>query len=139
MGIRIVSKNDTLTLGYGDFYRIRCVIAGFYSSEFKSLYELWCRPFSKISNEEGNKQLELLKEKGVFCDEDEDILDFLFASDCGGKLSYKKCKRLYNLINKSENIIYNEPLNEDDKDEDLDDFKELLKDCVDNCYGFKWY
>ena len=33
-----------------------------------------------------------------FKDEDADILDFLYASDCDGKTGYKTCGKLYNLI-----------------------------------------
>lgn len=27
-----------------------------------------------------------------------DVIDFLYASDCNGKISYKTCRKIYNLI-----------------------------------------
>lgn len=57
------------------------------------------------------------------------LLDFLFASDCGGEISYKTCKKIYDLINNIDfgNEIFTYGAHSDGKDYEY--FKEFLLEC----------
>lgn len=70
-------------------------------------------------------------------DGDEDILDFLYAPDCGGKISYKTCKKIYELIKDTDckyclrYAAYSH--------NDWADFKQLLKECYSHRASLVWY
>lgn len=67
---------------------------------------------------------------------DQDIIDFLFASDYNGKVSYKTCKKIYELIKDVEyrgNLRYMV-----ESHNDWEDFKKLLRDCYSHRCYMKW-
>ena len=138
MGITIGNRNRTLDMGYGGFYNLRRNIAGIYSEEFKSLYEAWCSPVGRLSNEEGNEQLAELYSRGILCDDDDIVLDFLFASDSDGKISVKGCRRLYEVIaDYDDDICYGYIARPDCAK--FIDFKKIVEDCAKNRLVLKWY
>ena len=105
MGLTICNKYGSIDIGYGGFFNLRKNIAGIYSKEFADLYENWCR--GKIKNDEGNKKLQEFFDNGILKDDDELVLDFLFASDCKGKLDGKTCRKLYHHIKDyDDDILY---------------------------------
>lgn len=137
MGVTIENKNRSIDMGYGGFYNLRKNIAGIYSIEFKNLYEEWCRPYSKITNEEGNKILASFYERNILTDDDDIVLDFLFASDCEGKISVKGCRRLYKIIKDyDDNICYGYIGRNDCAM--FKDFKSLVEECAKNRIILKW-
>ena len=138
MGISIGNKNREIDMGYGGFYNLRKNIAGIYSSEFKRLYEEWVSPCSKMTDEEGNKQLITLYENDILTDEDDVVLDFLFASDAGGKVSAKGCKRLYKIIKDyDDDILYGYIGRKDCAM--FKDFKDIVKECAERRIILSWY
>lgn len=96
MGVTIRNKGSYVDLTYSGMFNLRKEIASIYSTSFRDFYEDWCE--GKYTNEEGNKMLEKYFIDGTLKEEDEMVLDFLFASDCEGKLPYKSCRRLYTII-----------------------------------------
>lgn len=132
MGINIYnnSKKSSIELsgGYGMFIKIRERVANAWDKEFGRHYSTlkYCyhKEDYKRFNEKGNEIL--MNER--FKDEDNDILDFLFASDCEGKISYKTCKKVYELI---KDIIEPDLVlrYEYYSNNDWEDFKQLLQDC----------
>lgn len=79
------------------------------------------------------KANEILSDKRFDDGDDQDILDFLFTNDCNGKVSYKTCKKIYELI---KDIEYNGNLRYlAHSHNDWEDFKQLLRDCYSHrCY-----
>lgn len=138
MGVTIQNKQKSIDMGCGGFSNLRNTIAGLLSKEFQTLYIEWTKPFSSITNEEGNKMLSKLYEDNILTDNDDILLDFLFASDCGGKLSIKGCKRLHNLIKDyDDNILYGYIGRKDCAK--FKDFKEIVELCVKNKWIMSWY
>lgn len=74
-----------------------------------------------------------------FKKEDEDIVDFLFAPDESGKVSYRTCKKIYDLIkdikDEGSRIVLRYSLYSNN---DWEDFKQLLKDCYSNRCNLTW-
>lgn len=73
-----------------------------------------------------------------FPDEDEDILNFLFASDCEGKISYKTCKKIYDLIKDVDfgGRTFTYMAYSDGKD--YERFKEFLRECYRKRTCMRW-
>jgi len=138
MGVTIRNKQKSIDMGCGGFSNLRDTIAGLLSKEFQTLYIEWTKPFSSITDEEGNKMLSKLYEDNILTDNDDILLDFLFAFDCGGKLSIKGCKRLHNLIKDyDDNILYGYIGRKDCAK--FKDFKEIVELCVKNKWIMSWY
>jgi hypothetical protein len=78
-------------------------------------------------------------DRGELTDQDDLIIEFLFACDCGGKLSYKGCTRLYELIKDygDDNEKYGY-IGWGDDCATFADFKEIVKDCSVNHWIMKW-
>ena len=65
------------------------------------------------------------------------IIEFLYAPDCEYKLTYGKCKRLYEAIKDyDDNILYGYAGRDDCAK--FKDFKKILKDCADNQISMRW-
>lgn len=137
MGVTIRNKCKSIDMGYGGFYNLRRNIAGIYSDEFKTLYENWIKPYSEITDEEGNEKLNDLYNRGILTDDDDCVLDFLFASDCSGKITSKTCKKLFDLIKDyDDNILYGYVGRPDCAK--FSDFKEIVYICAKNRLTLFW-
>lgn len=127
MGVTLRNKYSSIDLGYGGFARLRETIAKLYSEEFATLYKDWTS--RKIDDKEGNEKLEMFFVNGIFKEKDEVILDFLFASDCSGKMDLTGCRRLLNLIKDyDDDILYGYSGRPDCAK--FKDFKELVESSV---------
>lgn len=133
MGLTLKSKgsNIELTGGYGMFKRIREVIANAFDEEFGKHYEtLGFCCFFKDKIKEWDEKANKILENERFKDKDEDIVDFLFATDCGGKCNYETCGKIYDLIRNVGDIAKLQYTNRPSvKENDFEDFKHLLLDC----------
>lgn len=137
MGITLGNREHSIDMGCGGFMALRQRIASLLSEEFGELYKVWVRPCSPISDEEGNRMLKTLYEAGTLTDNDDVVIDFLFASDLGGKLSVKGCKRLWKLIKDyDDNIVYGY-IGRPDRAM-FKDFKEIIKESAENNWIVKW-
>ena len=66
------------------------------------------------------------------------VLDFLFASDAGGKVSAKGCKRLYKIIKDyDDDILYGYIGRKDCAM--FKDFKDIVKECAERRIILSWY
>lgn len=140
MGVSITAKNSKYSFdgGYGQFCLLRENIALAFDKEFGEHYATLRKCFMnddiKLFNEKANRILS----NGRFKDEDVDIIDFLYASDCGGSISYKTCKKIYDLIKdidyKGHHINYHAYAS----DNDYENFKEFLLDCYKHRRKMVW-
>ena len=68
---------------------------------------------------------------------DEDILDFLYAEDCEGKISYKTCRKIYDLIKdvdfEKKGFRYAAYQNND-----YEELKEFLTECYSKRRNMVW-
>lgn len=138
MGITISNKEKSIDMGCGGFYNLRKNIAYLLCEDFGRLYESWISPLSQMDDEMGNIQLMNLFNVGLLKEEDEVILDFLFASDCAGKISSKDCCKLYALIKDyDDNILYGYVGRPDCAR--FKDFKEIVKQSAKNRWIVSWH
>ena len=141
MGITITANNSkhSFKIGYGTFYLLRSEIAKCLDYEFgkqyASLLECDTAEERKARDEVTDK---MARQKHL----DEDVLAFLFASDCDGEVPYKTCGKLYSLI-KYESFNHKRPTYDPSRDDteliDFDRFKEFLLDCYSYRRKMRWH
>lgn len=145
MGVTISGKPSSkitvrsLDMGYGGFFRLRCMAAKHLNDEFYYLYKDMLNNHSDADWEEFDEcindciQHHKLDKTASDCK----LLDFFFLPDCEGKITYGACKKLYELIK-----------DEDDRQKigyvgrydcaTVGDFKELLLDIYKNKGKMVW-
>ncbi len=139
MGICLTSRKSSYSfeMGYGGFNNLRTNICKVFDKELGEVYADTL--FALNDPQNYTKRVnEILKDER-FKDEDKDILDFLFASDCGGKCSYKTAKKIYDLIKDIDfgGKIFTYAAKTDGKD--YENFKEFLKECYQKHRTIIWY
>ena len=126
-------------MGSGGFMSLRENIALAFDKEFGEHYiklrSIWKQEDFEAFDKETNRILA----DDRFHEEDVDIVEFLFASDCGGEISYKTCKKIFDLIKDIDfgNKIFTYAGRSDGKDYQY--FKEFLKECYSNRRKMRWY
>lgn len=128
-------------MGYGGFHNLRAKIAGLVCDDLKEHYVYldkgtWLKDAERgVFYKEYNLKLDGIQKKYKIPNA---VLVFLYASDCDGKLTPFKCKKLYELIKDyDDDILYGYCGRPDCAK--FKDFKELVKDCVDNKCFMEWY
>lgn len=140
MGLTIRSKIKTCDIelvgGYGMLLTIRKEVAKLWDKEFGEHYSKLGSIVSLKDFEEFDKKTDKILSQERFKAEDEDIVDFLYQSDCDGKISYITCKKIYDLLQKSTNnsclryAFYSK--------NDWEDLKELLLQCYKHRANLYW-
>lgn len=137
MGVSISATNSIydFDMGYGGFFNLRKNIALALDEEFGENYALLGNCYT-IDDYNKNDMVanSILERKHL----DEDVVDFLYASDTEGKISYKVCGKIYNLIKDIDfgdkgfrYAIY--------RRNDYEEFKKFLKDCYSKRKNMVWY
>lgn len=141
MGFTICANNGSKIFdgGMGGFMSLRTNIALAFDKEFgehyftlrKCIYEEDYKLFDQVTNK--------ILSNERFKQEDEDIIEFLFASDCGGVISHKTCKKIYDLIKDIDfgNQIFTYGFYSDGKD--YEHFKEFLLECYKYRRKMRWF
>ena len=140
MGLTVYATNEPLSfdMGYGGFYDFRTTICKIYDAELGALYADHIFGDSEHEHERIRKINEVLSDER-FNDEDEDLIDFFFASDCEGKISHKTCKKIYDLIKDVDfgNDGFQYALMRH-SDGDYEALKRFLKNCYSNHRKMRW-
>lgn len=140
MGFTIYANNGSRDFdgGMGGFMNLKTNIALAFDKEFGEHYATLRRCF----REEDYKLFDIKANKILsdnrFKQEDADIIDFLFASDCGGKISHKTCKKIYDLIKDVDfnGKIFTYGAYSDGKDYEY--FKDFLLECYSHRRKLRW-
>lgn len=135
MGLTIRSNGSDkeVTVGYISFGLLRQKVASFldedYGNEYKKVYSAEAQLLWKDEDwKELNDRLKaIIKSKGL----DEDIVDFIYENDTSGKVGYKTCKKLYDLLEGKDIGIGRFSGQEDD-------FRQLLLDCYSHRANLLW-
>lgn len=110
MGITLGTNRTDLSMGYGSFSRFRREVARAFSEDFGNAYSNYLDNSMKTfitGTEEELKELDkdfndYLKTVNI----DDDVVDFLFQTDCGGKVSCKTAKKIRDLCRQSKSNQY---------------------------------
>lgn len=140
MGITLESKNFSIDMGYGGFRNLRIKVAELTGKEIGDHYKYLEKGMFKFG-EEKKMFFEKYDQKiSDLADEfkiPRGILDFIYSSDCEGNLTYGRCKQIYKVIeNYDDNICYGYCGRKDCAT--FKDFKQIIKDCIDNKCKMEW-
>lgn len=142
MGVTINSKNNSIDLGYMGFNRLRTKVAELINDEIAEHYRECDKStfiFGDKEREEFFKKYNAETEK---LDKKYDykynyILHFLYACDSGSTIKVDVCKEIYEIIKDyDDNVAYGYVGRKDCAM--FKDFKEIVKDCIDNNEPMKW-
>ena len=138
MGISLTANNSKydFSMGYGGFRNLRVNIAKAYDPDFGEHYANLIHCYTVKQFEEHDKVANLMISK--FPEEDEDIFDFLYQSDCEGRINYRTCGKIYNLIKDKDftNMIFMYSTLSDGKD--YEHLKAFLKECYSHRRNAYW-
>lgn len=110
MGITISSKRQSCDMGHGGFGRLRNMVAEKSSTEFHMHYLLLSDP--AIMFLYGEERNEYFKKYDATTNEyigqgmvTVEVANFLYQSDCDGKVDRKQAKQIYELIKECDDNI----------------------------------
>jgi hypothetical protein len=110
MGITINSKRYSCDMGYGGFGRFRNVVAEKVNGEFYKHYLILSTPEAMFSIGDVRKEFfkkydattkEFVKQNIVTVE----VANFLYQSDCNGKIDGKQAKQIFELIKECDDDI----------------------------------
>ena len=141
MGVSLTANNSgyDFDMGYGGFFSLRKNIALAFDEEFGEHYAnlIYCHSVKDF--EKHDEIAEWILKKNKLTDEDQDIVDFLYAPDSGGKMNYRTCGKIYDLIKDvdfdGKTFVYGAL--SDGKDYEY--LKEFLKECYSHRRNAYWY
>lgn len=138
MGITITANNSeySFDMGYGSFYNLRKNIALVYNAKFGENYANLAYCHSKDEYEANDRAANwIIKDQHL---EDDDIIDFLYQSDCEGRISYRTCGKIYQLIKDLDfsgcRLVYATVSDGND----YEHFKDFLKECYSHRRNMYW-
>lgn len=142
MGLTIKCKKTgrEMDVSYSGFFRLRKKVAELVSQEVGEHYQELDEIF-KITSSEKESALKSYDDETERMVERKKlpikIADFLYQSDCDGKIRYGACKEILKVIGDyDDSIIYGYAGRENPAK--FKDFKEILEDCVDNKCFMIW-
>lgn len=140
MGVSITAKHSKydFTMGYGAFFNLRKEIALALDEEFGKCYEglIKCWTLKDYEKNDNNAEY-IINNKHL----DEDIIDFLYQPDQEGSVSYKTCKKIYDLIKDVDysNKYFQYVTFRNPECSDYEAFKHFLKECYSYRRKMIWY
>ena len=140
MGVSISAKNASYSfdMGGGGFFNLRKNIAYALDNDFGEVYAQIIKCYTSEECRDNDRKAEEIINSKHLDDEYTDVLDFLYESDCSGKISYKTCKKIYDLIKDIDfgdkgfrYAMYSH--------NDYEEFKAFLKECYSHRRTMYWY
>ena len=142
MGLTIECKKTgrEMDVSYSGFFRLRKKVAELVSQEVGEHYQELDEIF-RITSSEKESTLESYNDETERLVESKElpikIADFLYQSDCDGKIRYGACKEILKVIGDyDDSIIYGYAGRENPTK--FKDFKEILQECEDNKCFMIW-
>ena len=145
MGFTLTATNSKYSFdgGYGGFAALRTNIAKAWDKEFGEHYATLRVCFRESDFATFNKETSRILSQERFQDggeksDDQDIVNFLFASDCGSSISHKTCKKIYEIIKDIDfhGKIFTYAMYSDGKDYEY--LKDFLLDCHKRRVRARW-
>ena len=138
MGVTITANNSkhSFHMGYRGFFELRKNIALAYNKEFGRQYAKIAQCYTEEDYKEYNNKTNRLIRKLEL--EDDDILDFLYSSDCGGKASHETCDKIYKLLTNTDLSGKRFQYAAWSSESDYDEFKEFLHECYSHRRNMVW-
>ena len=137
MGVSITANNSRydFDMGYGGFFNLRKNVALALDQEFGENYALLSRCVTKRQFSENDQVANMIIQRKQL---DEDIVSFLYMPDTGGKINYRICKKISNLLKKvdlsDKSFRYAAYAHND-----YQEFIEFLDECYSKRRDMVWY
>lgn len=143
MGVTINSKSKSIDLGYGGFSLLRTKISELTNTQIAEHYKELEKGSFLFDEDKRKEFFKKYDAETKRLDEKYDykynsILHFLYACDCEATMDADVCKDLYEVIKDYDDDIAYGYVGRSDCTT-FEDFKELVKDCVDNNCSIEWY
>lgn len=142
MGVTIESKNFSIDMGYVGFNHLRTTVAKLAADDIGEHYEKLNESLFLFGDarkkffESYDKRIKRLSK--IHNGEKDGILYFLYASDCEAEIPVEACKQVYEVIKDyDDDVLYGYSARKDCAK--FVNFKELVKDCIDNNCSMKWW
>lgn len=140
MTIKCKKTGREMDVSYSGFFRLRKKVAELVSQEVGEHYQELDEIFRITSSEKESALKSYDDETERMIERKElpiKIADFLYQSDCDGKIRYGACKEILKVIGDyDDSIIYGYAGRENPAK--FKDFKEILQDCVENKCFMIW-
>lgn len=140
MGVTIGNNRKKIDLSYSGFNRLRAKVAHIANEELGNFYDELSKSLTLFGKEredfikEYDRRLEKADEEFQVSEE---LLDFLYESDCEGKATPKQCRQIYKIIKDyNDNIIYGYAGRKDGAT--FEDFKNIVQDCAKRNVQLRW-
>ena len=139
MGITITATNAqyTFDMGYGGFFTLRKNIAYALNREFGENYEDLVHCHTEAEYADNDRNAEQIIKKYRLDEEYDDVLEFLYAPDVEGRISYKTCGKILNIIKDvdfgSAGFRYAAI-----RHDDYQEFKRFLQECYSKRRTMTW-
>jgi hypothetical protein len=140
MGVTISATNSSYSfdMGYGGFGNLRKNIALALDDAFGNTYLQYARCVTEESL--NDKRCETIINEKELDKEYKDVLDFLYAPDTDGKISYKTCKKIADLLEPCMAALRNKCFRYAAyAGHDYEDFVAFLKECYRYHRNMRWY
>ena len=140
MGVTITATNSTYEfhMGYGGFFNLRKNIAIALDKEFGEVYANLSSCITDSQFIANDKNAEFVINKNCLKDNYADVLEFLYMPDSNGSVPYTTCRSIYKLIKdidfKDKTFRYGAYANND-----YEEFKRFLLECVSKRRKMRWY
>lgn len=141
MGITVESENRSIDLGYGGFSNLRTKVAELTGKEIGEHYKKLRDGIFLVGEKRKNFFVEYDKKIAGLEKQFEipgGILDFLYASDCSAEIPVGACKQIYEVIKDYDDDVLYGYIGRTDCAK-FNDFKELVKDCIDSNCSMEWF
>lgn len=139
MGVWVRSQGAGFDTGYLTFNRLRLEIAALLGDEWREHYEKMFYLYTKEDFESYDAKTAGLAES---CGPDEEmVLDFLYATDCGGELDAEHCRAIVQLMDCKSSMWAGDMRSWSYACHDaftLADFQRLLEDGWKSGDGIEW-
>lgn len=142
MGVTISATHSSyeFDMGYGGFSNLRKNIALALNDHFGKAYMNYSRCTTKEENKKNDRLCEMMIKTLGLDKEYSDILDFLYASDIEGKISYKTCKKIADLLEPCMPVLRTKWFRYAAyAGHDYEDFVAFLKECYRYHRNMHWY
>ena len=140
MGITLTANHSSYSfdMGCAAFFELRAAIAEAYDEWFGAHYRDLSKCFDQIDFEEHDRITEEILCRPQFRDEDTDILDFLYAPDCDGKIGYRTCRKISLLLQKAE-LEGKRHMEEPSVRYEYEELRRFFAECYSHRRNAYWY
>ena len=142
MGVTITATNAKydFDMGYGGFFNLRKNIALALDDDFGQIYLRFAKCITDEDYKENDRLAKSVINQKHLDKQYADVLDFLYASDEGGKIGYRTCKKISDMLERCLPALRTKTFRYANyAGHDYEDFIEFLKDCVKYHKNMRWH